>query len=139
MLTYPEADIPTIQLSLKAGLDPAEHLALGRALAPLRDEGVFIIGSGMTFHNMRAFTSRGGGSDAETFDRWLREAATAEVPVRDERLSAWSSAPSARAAHPREEHLIPLLVIAGAAGEDRGVLDYNGTHCGLRLSAYHFG
>lgn len=139
MLTYPEADIPTIQLSLKVGLDPAEHLALGRALAPLRDEGVFIIGSGMTFHNMRAFRSRGGGADSETFDRWLRETATAEGGVRDQRLNAWSAAPGARMAHPREEHLIPLMVIAGAAGDDRGVVDYNGTYYGLRLSAYHFG
>ncbi len=139
MLTYPKADIPTLQLSLKAGLDPAEHLALGRALAPLRDEGVFIIGSGMTFHNMRAFRDRGGGADSETFDRWLRETATAETGVRDQRLTGWSTAPGARMAHPREEHLLPLMVIAGAAGADRGVVDYNGTYYGLRLSAYHFG
>lgn len=139
MLTYPKADIPTIQLSLKAGLDPKEHLALGRALAPLRDEGVFIIGSGMTFHNMRAFRSRGGGSDAETFDAWLRETTTAEADVRDQGLAEWAKAPAARGAHPREEHLLPLMVIAGAAGKDRGVVDYNGTYYGLRLSAYHFG
>ena len=139
MLTYPKADIPTIQLSLKAGLDPREHLALGRALAPLRDEGVFIIGSGMTFHNMRAFRSRGGGNDADTFDTWLRATTTADSDTRDKGLTEWASAPAARAAHPREEHLLPLMVIAGAAGSDRGVVDYNGTYYGLRLSAYHFG
>ncbi len=138
-LTYPDADIPTIQLSLKAGLDPAEHLAIGRALAPLRDEGVFIIGSGMTFHNLRAFRDPRSQPVAETFDAWLRDAATAEPGERDRKLEAWSEAPAARAAHPREEHLLPLMVIAGAAGADRGSIAYNGTFAGLRLSAYHYG
>src|SRR5690349_3450169 len=82
-LTYPDANIPTVQLSLKAGLDPAEHLAIGRALAPLRDEGVFIIGSGMTFHNLRAFRDPRSQPVAETFDAWLRDAATAEPGERD--------------------------------------------------------
>ena len=72
-LTYPDADVPAIQLSLKRGLDPAEHLALGRALIPLRDEGMFIIGSGMTFHNLRAFRDPQAAPVAETFDAWLRE------------------------------------------------------------------
>ena len=137
MLTYPGAEIPTVQLSLKRGLDPAEHLAMGRALAPLREDGVFIIGSGMTFHNMRGFF--GGGSQvSETFDAWLRDAATAPQAQRDELLQRWELAPMARAAHPREEHLIPLMVIAGAAGSDRGTLAYNGTFANQRLSAYHF-
>lgn len=138
-LTYPDAEIPTVQLSLKAGLDPAEHLAMGRALAPLRDEGVFIIGSGMTFHNLRAFRDPRAQPVAEQFDAWLRVAATAEPTERDHKLTRWAEAPAARAAHPREEHLIPLMVIAGAAGDDRGTIPYNGTFGGLRLSAYHYG
>lgn len=137
-LTYPNADMPIVQLSLKAGLDPEEHLAMGRALAPLRDEDVFIVGSGMTFHNLRAFGPQ-SRPIAESFDAWLRETAALEAPERDRRLLEWSKAPAARQAHPREEHLLPLMVIAGAAGEDRGRVAYNGTIRGLRLSAYHFG
>jgi aromatic ring-opening dioxygenase catalytic subunit (LigB family) len=138
-LTYPDANIPTLQLSLQANLDPAAHLAIGRALAPLRDEGVFIVGSGMTFHNLRAFRDPRAHPIAETFDAWLREAATAAPEERDAKLVAWASAPAARLAHPREEHLLPLMVIAGAAGTDRGTVPYNGTFGGVRLSAYHYG
>ncbi len=139
MLTYPQADIPTTQLSLKVGLDPKEHLAMGRALQPLRDEGVFILGSGMSYHDMRGFRGGRGGPVSEVFDAWLRESAGLEADARDQRLASWTKAPEARGAHPREEHLLPLMVIAGAAGEDRGVLDYNGTFMGTRLSGYHFG
>lgn len=139
MLTYPGATIPTTQLSLQVGLDPKTHLKMGEALAPLRDEGVFIIGSGMSYHDLRGFRGGRGASVAETFDAWLRESALLPRTERDQRLERWAAAPSARAAHPREEHLLPLMVVAGAAGEDRGVLDYNGTFMGLRLSGYHFG
>jgi len=137
-LAYPEANVPTIQLSLKHGLDPKEHLALGRALAPLRDEGVFIVGSGMTFHNLRAFGPQSSVAAAE-FDHWLRDSASLEATARDSRLSDWAKAPSARKAHPREEHLLPLMVVAGAAGADRGKLAYGGKIMDLQLSAYHFG
>lgn len=137
-LAYPNAEIPTVQLSLKSGLDPEEHLAIGRALSPLRDEGVFIIGSGMTYHNLRAF-NRQSGPVAQAFDAWLRETGTLDQADRDRRLAHWQAAPSARLAHPREEHLLPLMVIAGAAGADRAKIPYNGTILGLRLSAYHFG
>ena len=138
-LTYPEADVPAIQLSLENGLDPSAHLAIGRALAPLREEGVFIIASGMTFHNLRAFRDPRAAPVAETFDTWLRESMTLEAGGRNRRLEQWASAPSARAAHPREEHLLPLMVAAGAAGEDRATIAFNDTFTGLRLSAYHFG
>ena len=139
-VAYPSADVPTVQLSLKKGLDPAEHVAIGRALTPLRDEGVFIVGSGMSFHNMAAFRNPGAGIPAaEAFDAWLRETAVLEATERDRRLTMWSTAPSARMAHPREEHLLPLMVVAGAAGDDRATLAYGGTFAGLRSSAYHFG
>lgn len=138
-LAYPSADVKVVQLSLKAGLDPAEHIAMGRALAPLRDEGVFILGSGMSFHNLRAFRDPRSRPVAESFDAWLRKAATLDEEERDWHLERWDRAPSAHQAHPREEHLLPLMVAAGAAGADRGALAYNGTFAGLRLSAYHFG
>ena len=137
-LTYPKADVPTVQLSLKRGLDPLEHIAIGRALMPLRDEGVLIIGSGMTFHNLRAFTPQ-AAPYSEAFDEWLRNTATLNESERNEGLAHWSEAPAARIAQPREEHLLPLMVIAGAAGADRATVSYNGTILNLRLSSYHFG
>lgn len=137
-LTYPQADVPTIQLSLKAGLDPAEHLAIGRALAPLRDEGVFILGSGMSYHNLREFF-RSDGRAAAAFDAWLVDAIAQEPAERDRRLQRWVEAPAARQAHPREEHLLPLMVIAGAAGADPGRRAYSGTLLRNRVSAFHFG
>jgi aromatic ring-opening dioxygenase catalytic subunit (LigB family) len=113
-------------------------LAIGRALQPLRDEGVFIIGSGMTYHNMRAMGPQGRPA-ASAFDAWLRTAVTLPPSERDAQLGDWQKAPAARAAHPREEHLIPLLVVAGAAGADAGRLAYQGTLMGLEFSGYAFG
>jgi aromatic ring-opening dioxygenase catalytic subunit (LigB family) len=138
-LTFPDAEVPTVQLSMLSSLDPAEHLRLGRALAPLRDEGVLIVASGMSFHNLRAFRDPRARGISETFDQWLREAVTVEPAERDRRLTAWATAPAARAAHPREEHLLPLMVAAGAAGEDRGTVAFNATVMGVRLSGVHFG
>lgn len=137
-LAYPAADIPTVQLSLKAGLDPREHLAIGRALAPLRDEGVFIVGSGMSYHNLRAFGAAGRPA-ATAFDAWLRGAVSLQPTERDAQLADWHEAPAARAAHPREEHLLPLMVVAGAAGSDRGRVAYHGSLQGLEISAVDFG
>ena len=140
-LAFPDADIPTTQLSLDANLDPATHLAIGRALAPLRDEGVLIVGSGMSFHNLRAIFGRDPRTQqvSQVFDQWLGETITADPDARDARLTDWENAPSARACHPREEHLIPLMVIAGAAGTDRGTVQHSKPFMGTYVSGYRFG
>ncbi|HEY4179620.1 MAG TPA: class III extradiol ring-cleavage dioxygenase [Kofleriaceae bacterium] len=138
-VAYPDAQIPTVQLSLIKGLDPEKHIALGRALAPLRDEGVFIVGSGMSYHNMRGFFDKSSAPFAAMFDEWLRDAATKSPAERNAALADWAKAPAARACHPREEHLIPLMVIAGAAGDDKGIAAFSGTQGGKLVSAFHYG
>lgn len=138
-LIYPNADIPMVQLSLKAGLDPAAHLKLGRAIEPLRQEGVLVVGSGMSYHNMRGF---GGGASkaSDQFDAWLTDAVCAKDPARrNERLAQWRLAPGARDAHPREEHLIPLMVAAGAAGSDAGSKIFTDRIMSATISAFGFG
>ena len=137
-VAYPEPRIPTVQLSLRAGLDPTEHLAIGRALAPLRDEGVLIIGSGMSYHNMRGFMDPRTRDVSARFDDWLAKAVAAEPGERDASLAAWSSAPMARQSHPREEHLLPLMVVAGAAGADRGTQVLRDEVMGAVVSAFQF-
>ena len=139
LLVNPEADIPVVTLSLKQTLDPAEHLAIGQALAPLRDQGVLIVGSGSSFHNMATFRD-GDSRDSLMFDQWLTESATLpDARARNERLARWSQAPRARACHPREEHLLPLMVAAGAAGDDPGRLAFTDLIGGKQLSGYAFG
>jgi aromatic ring-opening dioxygenase catalytic subunit (LigB family) len=142
-LVFPAADVPTLQLSLQQGLDPARHIAIGRALAPLRDEGVLLVGSGMSFHNMRDFGQRlpaaARALRSAPFDTWLRETVAADPATRDAALTRWESAPSARVAHPREEHLLPLMVMAGAAGADRGRIAFHHSFAGYDISAVQFG
>ncbi|MGO8695028.1 MAG: DODA-type extradiol aromatic ring-opening family dioxygenase [Rectinemataceae bacterium] len=140
MVALPEADIPVAQLSLVAGLDPATHLALGRALLPLRDEGVLIIGSGMSYHNMRGFGDPRARPVSERFDEWLRDAVESpDAGRRDELLASWESAPEARACHPRSDHLVPLFVAAGAGGGDRGRREFAGSIMGVAVSGFSFG
>lgn len=137
-LIYPDAGVPVVQLSLKEGLDPAAHLAIGRALAPLRDEGVLIVGSGMSYHNLREFFDGSDGRLAGEFDAWLAEA-VAEPAGRNGKLGSWHKAPGAFASHPRPEHLLPLMVAAGAAGEDRGKRAYEDKLMGKAISGFQFG
>jgi aromatic ring-opening dioxygenase catalytic subunit (LigB family) len=134
-VAWPAADVPTVQLSLVRGLDPDTHLRIGRALRPLRDEGVLIAGSGMSYHDMRGFFTASGAAASEVFDAWLRETVARPGPERDAALRAWASAPAARACHPREEHLLPLMVVAGAAGDGPGFIPYSERVLGVRVSA----
>jgi len=120
-LMYPEADIPTTQLSLLRGLDAAAHLELGRTLHPLMDENVLIIGSGFSFHNMRGFFNQppdAVDTKNNVFQDWLIETCTGDhgQAAREDALLHWEQAPNARYCHPREEHLLPLLVCAAMAG-----------------------
>jgi len=114
---YPQADVPVVQLSLRDDFDPAAHIALGRALAPLRDEGVLIIGSGLSYHNLRAMGAM-GREPSRQFDDWLCKALGADPQARASYLLQWEVAPAARFAHPREEHLLPLMVAVGAAFDE---------------------
>lgn len=112
---YPDADIPVVELSLDRGLDAATHLRLGAALSPLRAEGVLIMGAGMSVHNLRALGDPRMTAPATAFDAWLADAATSPAAMRTELLSRWELAPNARLCHPRHEHLLPLMVAAGAS------------------------
>jgi aromatic ring-opening dioxygenase catalytic subunit (LigB family) len=138
LLVAPDADIPIVQLSLVRGLDPAAHFAIGQALAPLRDEGILIVGSGMSFHNMSAFLGP-EKAHGDAFDAWLGESIAADPSSRRDRLAQWQNAPQARLAHPREEHLLPLMVVAGAAESDSGRTVFHDRILGTPISAYRFG
>lgn len=139
LLIDPQAQLPIVPLSLKSDLDPQEHLRVGRALAALRDEGILIVGSGMSFHNMRAFRSPAAAEPSMIFDAWLTETLTADPETRWNGLTQWSQAPAGRASHPREEHLIPLMVAAGAADRDPGTRPFSDTVMYADVSAFRFG
>ena len=117
-LMYPSAAIPCVQLSLVRGLDPATHIRIGGALAALRKENILLIGSGMSYHNLREFFTPDGLKEERNmeFHRWLIDTCTSIDLTSTERvahLADWTSAPHARYCHPREEHLIPLHVCCG--------------------------
>ncbi|MCW5770720.1 MAG: dioxygenase [Rhodospirillaceae bacterium] len=140
LLIFPDAKIPVVPLSLKTNLDPAEHLAAGKALESLRDEGVLIVGSGMSYHNMHAFRSPRATAPSEAFDHWLTEAlAAGDRAERWRRLEHWAEGDAARNAHPREEHLLPLMVAAGAGGEAPGKRIFSDIVMKARISGFRFG
>jgi aromatic ring-opening dioxygenase catalytic subunit (LigB family) len=142
LVAFPEAKMPVVELSVRRDLDPAAHLAIGRALAPLREDGVLILATGMSYHNLRGFFSDDPRASAasEAFDGWLTAAVCQPDPAeRDRRLVDWESAPAARLCHPQEEHLIPLMVAAGAAGADPARHVYADRVMGKALSGFRFG
>lgn len=115
-LMYPQEDIPVGALSLMRSMDPAAHIELGKQLAPLLDDGVLLLGSGLSFHNMKHFFGSPSQKDetnklSVAFHAQLRKAVLAGDMGA---LAAWAAMPHARECHPREEHLVPLLVCAGA-------------------------
>lgn len=137
-VAFPQAEIPVVTLSLDRSLDPAMHIAAGRALAPLRDEGVLIIGSGMSFHNLRGYLQPQTAERARAFDAWLTSAIESPAETRNALLAKWRSAPWAEYAHPREEHLLPLMVISGAGGPAPGKRVFTDEPMGAQISAYRF-
>ena len=139
-MMYPGADIPSLQLSLLRGLNPAAHIALGKALRGLMQENILVVGSGFSFHNLRAFSWQGVGEPDpanEVFQDWLIEVCAGPIPQseREGRLTEWVKAPSARYCHPREEHLLPLHVCVGMA-EGPGRLVFDDKILGKRSLAF---
>lgn len=137
---YPKADVPMYQVSLLRGYDPAAHFALGRALAPLRDEGVLIVGSGLSYHNLSLF-GPGAKVPSAAFDAWLGATMAKTGRARTQALLAWDTAPYARTCHAQEDHLVPLFAALGAAEDDAATMVYHDVNVfgGVTASSYKFG
>ena len=141
-MMYPEADIPMTQLSLIRGLAPAEHVSLGKALRPLTEENILIIGSGFSFHNLQAFAWDDIKKEDplnEKFQNWLIDVCTGDYGETEceTLLLEWSKAPYARYCHPREEHLLPLHVCFGISGKKAHVI-FNDYILGKRSVAFRW-
>jgi aromatic ring-opening dioxygenase catalytic subunit (LigB family) len=135
---FPDADVPVLAMSLQSDLDPKAHVAIGEALRPLRDQGVLILGSGMSYHNLGNFRTGAGGSDAQAFDNWLDTALEGDSKHRAQALARWADAPGGRASHPREEHLLPLMVASGAGSDLPAQKIWSGLVGTTRTSAWSF-
>lgn len=133
---YPAADIPVVAMSLQAGLDPEAHHAIGAALRPLRDQDVLIVGSGMSYHNLRQ--AMNGGRDSVQFHAWLDDALARDTAGRRAALARWSVAPAGRASHPREEHLLPLMVASGAGSDAPARKIWDGAYADTKVAAWAF-
>jgi len=143
MLLYPDADIPVIQLSVQPRLDPAHHLAVGRALASLKDEDILVIGSGSATHNLREFYYGSHPADGPAlpwvaaFTDWVHEKITAGAL--DELLHYRDCAPYAVENHPTDEHFMPLFIGLGAGGAAAGRRVHTSTRSGvISMDTYMF-
>ncbi len=142
MISFPDGDIPVAQLSLLKGLDPSSHIKMGKSLEKFRENGVLIIGSGMSYHNINSFFSNDPRvkTISEQFDNWLKNTIeSSDVEQRNNELIAWKKAPGALFSHPRSEHLVPLFVCAGAGGNDPGHQDFSSYLMGAKVSTFVFG
>ena len=139
-IMYPDASVPVFQISLRHGYNPAEHLALGRALAPLRDEGVLILGSGLSYHNLRLF-GPGAKVPSEAFDAWLAKVMADTPANRTAALLDWETAPYARTCHAQEDHFAPIWAVLGAAEQEKATMVYHDTNIfgGVTASSYQLG
>lgn len=142
-LMFPQAQMPCIQLSLLKNLNPRMHIALGKAIASLRERNILIIGSGMSFHNLKTFFSSDidCSKENEEFDHWLIETCTDPAilsEAREQRLIEWEKAPFARFCHPREEHLLPLHVCYGVACTSTPIAKvvFNGEVMGKKVTSF---
>jgi 4,5-DOPA dioxygenase extradiol len=137
---YPDADVPVVQLSLDAERDAAGQYEVGRALAPLRDEGILVIGSGSMTHNLRAMSGEHDApvaAEVPAFQEWYAQhLAGGRV---DELLSWEFEAPGAALTHPTDEHLMPLYVAMGAGGLPARRLNGEVAYRALAMDAYEFG
>lgn len=138
-LMYPAADIPVLQLSVQSRRDPAHHVAVGRALAPLREEGVLILGSGSAIHNLRELKWGDGEPEpwARDFAGWLDHAV--EAGAEEDLVQYRRRAPSGARAHPTDEHFLPLFVALGAGGGKGRRLHGAFSHRNLGMHAYAWG
>ena len=140
-IMYPAATIPCVQISLVKSLNPETHIKIGKALADLRKENILILGSGFSFHNIKAFFSQSSddsGIKNEAFENWLIDTCTNDELLDNDRetnLIKWSDAPFARYCHPREEHLLPLHVCYGMCSS-AAKLVFDGKVAGKKTSAF---
>jgi 4,5-DOPA dioxygenase extradiol len=138
MLAFPRADVPVVQLSLREGATAAETVALGRALAPLRDKGVLIVGSGAIVHNLRGIGRE--GTPAPDWARSLDDAIVAAVEAGDEAtLFKVLETPGGRIGHPTPEHLMPLFVALGAGGGPGHAIHRSFSWGSISMTSFAFG